>query len=89
MKGSFTMFSASKIATTSPFHPERWYLHFADREDYGQLARRISRIVDCGALAAERAARAGVFGDGAVGDCDAVFGVVSGFFFKKSSFFWA
>ena len=50
VKGSFTMFSASQIAFTSPFHPELWYPSFADREDYGQLARRISSIFDCSAF---------------------------------------
>ena len=54
VKGSFTMFSASKIAFTSPFHPELWYPSFADREDYGQLARRISCIFDCRAFPIRR-----------------------------------
>ena len=34
-----------------------WYPEFRDAEDYGQLARRITRIVDCGALTDARAAR--------------------------------
>ena len=47
VKGTFTMFSACKIAFTSPFHPELWYSSFAEHEDYGQLARRITSIFDC------------------------------------------
>ena len=47
VKGSFTMFCACKIAFTSPFHPELWYPSFAEHEDSGQLARRISSIFDC------------------------------------------
>ena len=47
VKGTFTMFSASKIAFTSPFHPEAWYSAFGVHEDYGQLARRITSIFDC------------------------------------------
>ena len=47
VKGTFTMFSASKIAFTSPFHPAAWYSAFGVHEDYGQLARRITSIFDC------------------------------------------
>ena len=56
VKNAFTQFSTRRIAFTSLRHPNPWFPDFRQNEDFGQLMRRISLIVDVSALEEDRVA---------------------------------
>jgi len=46
MKGSMIQFCATKIAITSPEHPDQWYKNLSENDLDAQIYRRITKIVE-------------------------------------------